>query len=271
MKSIYVFVLIFTLGMLYSCGPVTPPRKFYAYQSSSIGAIKSYTAKPAYNGKKEKALYLSTSLSKGSLKQNTASITTKDTKKSGVISLHKSVTDKYYNYHYGAGVTFGKYRFGNSLNDFITEGEKKDFYAINLKTGINFNQSTRVVDFRIIGLEFTYDYQDGAYEKKLVDIPVGDVDPGYYNIAVRNPKALFSYNINTEFVFKLNKKNNLGFGFFYGETIKSNHSFNFNGMTLFYNYNKITFSVVGESLGKNLNETVLTNTKFGLTYELIRN
>jgi len=259
-------LLIFLGALLYSCGPTRVPRKFYEYHSSSLGALKTYTAKPAYKGKKEKALYISANFSDGAQSQNKSN--SEDVKKAGVLSVHRSVTDEYYNLHYGIGATYGEYKFGNSLGNFVTNQEKKDYYAINLKTGINFKKSIKKVDFRIIGLELAYDYEKGSYYKKISELPTGDIDPGYYNIKVKNPKSIFAYNFNTEVVLKFNTENNLGLGIFLGQTILSSDSFDFSGFTISYNYKKVTASLVYENLKSLSNKTHIKNIKYGLTYEL---
>lgn len=259
-------LLICLVVLLYSCGPVVAPRKFYEYHSSSLGALKTYTTKPAYKGKKEKALYVSANFSDGMQSQNKSN--SKDVKKAGIISIHRSITDEYYNLHYGIGATYGEYEFGNSLGNFVTNKEKKDYYAINLKTGINFKKSIKKVDFRIIGLELAYNYENGSYYKKISELPTGDIDPGYYNIKVKKPKSIFAYNFNTEVVFKFNTENNFGMGIFLGQTILSSDSFDFSGFTVSYNYKKVTASFVYEKLNSLSDKTDIKNIKYGLTYEL---
>lgn len=259
-------LLICLVVLLYSCGPVSTPRKFYEYHSSSLGALKTYTTKPAYKGKKEKALYVSANFSDGVQSQNKSN--SKDVKKAGVFSAHRSVTDEYYNLHYGIGATYGEYKFGNSLGNFVINNEKKDYYAINLKSGINFKKSIKKVDFRIIGLELAYNYENGSYYKKIAELPTGNIDPGYYNIKVKKPKSVFSYNFNTEIVFKFNAENNLGMGMFLGQTALCSDSFNFSGFTISYNYKKVTASLVYENLNSLSNNTYIKNIKYGLTYEL---
>ncbi len=259
-------LLIFYLIMMISCASISP-TKFYTYQSPSISAMKSYTIKPVYKGKKEKAIYISGSYSLGEQKQDVNEV---DTKKAGAISINQSVTDKHYNYHYGIGASYGKYKFGNSINDFITAEEEKEFYTINLKTGINFNQSTKKVDFRVFGIEIIYNYQNGAYLDKIASIPVGNIYSGDYHITVRNPKSIFSYNINTELVSKFSETRRLGVGLFYGKTIDANHSFDYSGATIFYTHHKLTVSLVIEELNKDIYNSTITNSKIGLSYELFR-
>lgn len=257
MKSIYFLFLGFIV-LLYSCGSYTPPRQFYGYNSATMGAIKSYTVRPTYKGKKEKAFYISTNFNAG--KQTQDNKTTDDVKKSGAIYVHRSITDKHYNFHYGIGTTFGQYEFGNSLTDIITEGEKKGFYTVNFKTGINYKLSTKRVDFRIIGFELVYHHESGSYQKKISELPIGDIDPGYSNITVNSPKSILDFNFNTEMVFKINDENNIGIGAYFGRLS--------GGTTFFYTHKNITFSLVREVFNNSPDKTSMATTTYGLTFRL---
>lgn len=254
-SKLSVLLLVFVgVFMLTSCGK-------RVYTSGTYGSIKSYTTKPEYRGESKKGTYISTDLSRGE-QDVTNSITDKKTLLS--IRAHRSITRKYFNFHYGLGGTFGKYKFGGPITDGVNIGSKA-FYSLNSKTGINFNLPTRKMDWRIIGVEFIYNYEFGPYQDTLEDVKNDTEDP---ELLIVNKKSIFSYNLTSEAVFKLNNSNALSLGIYVGDILNKTGNLkgedaNFFGVFMSFKFKKITLSLVNESAQESIRSS-----KFGLTYQL---
>ena len=257
MKNLIKLLVIGHLILLCSCGVDR------IYTSGTYGSIKSYTEKPQFNGKKSSATYISGDISNGKHAQEGNSF--KDTKVLVSLNAHKSVTRKNYNLYYGIGATYGNYKFKEGFEDVIATGEKKSFYSINFKTGINYTMSRRIIDYRFIGLELAYNYEFGPYQDKLTQLK--SLNNSALVIINKNP--LFSYNLYSEYVFKIKDKNNLSIGFYVGDLLSDieenseNWRATFSGITLSFRHDKYIFSMVTQT-----GEAEIRSTKFGLTYQL---
>lgn len=244
MKKISLFVL--SILALHSCGVNR------VYTPANYAASKKYVAKPLYNNENATANYISLSISKGEhpyLEQKS------DTKLISSLNFHHSKTYKKYNYYLGLGLNYGSYNFKNSLENIILENETKNFYIINPKIGFSFKKSYSKIEYHFIGLELNYNYENGAYHKKLADINTSS------SIRVVNEKSLFSFNFFTEILYKLNTNNTLGIGLFGGDiigldekkyNIEDNDGTSFGGLTLSYRFKKYTLAFVTESGARNI-------------------
>lgn len=256
-KVIRFFMFSIALSFLFtSCG-----RSIYT--SAAYGSIKSYTPKQEYREQDTSAVYISGSISSGA-HEPLGNI--KDKKTIVSSKVHKSVTRKYYNLHYGIGASFGTYKFGSSFEDVISKNEKKAFYTVDAKMGINFNLPAKRVDWRLLGFELAYNYEFGPFQDKLKEIKENT------SALVINRQSIFSYNFNMEVVFKLPNFNALGFGLFLGDHIDGSNDENslidssFLGASISFKTKKFTFSyLVEDHWGLNDNRSSHT---FGLSYQL---
>ncbi|WP_298900387.1 hypothetical protein [uncultured Psychroserpens sp.] len=249
-----IVVAILGVFMLSSCGK-------RVYTSGTYGAIKSYTAKPEFRGENDKGTYVSINLSRGSQE-----VTNNMTDKKALISIrgHKSITRKYFNFHYGLGGTFGNYKFGGPIIDGVND-DSKAFYSLNTKTGINLNLPTKRMDWRVIGVELVYNYEFGPYQNTLEKVKNSSEDPA---LLIFNKKSIFSYNFSSEAVFKLNNDRALGLGFYIGDILNKTGNLKgenseFIGVFMSFRFKKFTFIVLNESAKEDIGTS-----KFGLTYQL---
>jgi len=123
------------------------------------------------------------------------------------------------------------------------------------------------MDWRIIGLELGYNYEFGSYQNTLKRIKHRAEDLS--RILVVNEKSIFSYNFNSEAIFKLKNNNAFGLGFFSGDVLNNpkelkNKDSSFHGLFLSYKYKKYTFSFIRE-IGAEVRSS-----KFGLSYQLFK-
>ncbi|QHI38488.1 hypothetical protein IMCC3317_38810 [Kordia antarctica] len=238
------------------------------YTSASYGDLKSHTAKPEYQGKQEKALYVSAAYSKG--KHNQLGNAEQYNDKKSIISanIHKSVTGKYYNYYYGIGGAFGNYTFIKGLDENVQDNERKNFFNVNSKVGINYTWTRKKFDFRFIGLEVAYHYEFGSYQDKLKELEEEYKDNSA--ILIFKEESMFSWNLYSEVVYKINKNNALEFGIFAGAIFLSprervNNRSSFVGYTLAYRYKRFTGSFVFSSASA---ADPIRGSRYGLTYRL---
>lgn len=243
--------------LCYSCGVDR------VYTSGTYGSLKSYTAKPVYNGEKTSKYYVSGDLSFGKHEQDGGDF--KDSKTIVTVNAHKAITRKNFNLHYGVGGSYGNYKFHESYEGAVSENEKQHFYSANFKTGINYTMSRPKIDFRFIGLELTYNYEFGPYQDKLSELRSvlnGD------NVVIVNEKSMFSYNLYSEYVFKLDDKSSFNLGFYGGyifvdSELVSSGDATFSGLTIGLNVDRYTFSMIFES-----GYGGVKSSKFGLAYRL---
>ena len=264
MKKLLLIIII-SLS-LFSCGIDR------IYTSGTYGSIKSYTAKPEYRNKDTSAVYISGNYSKGEHRQfgnySTSELVqkeTKDKKDLMSLSIHKSVTRKYFNFYYGVGGTYGNYTFRSDFFDIVQVNEKQDFYSVNSKIGINYNLPTKKMDWRIVGLELGHNYEFGLYQNTLIRIK--ERAEGLSRILVVNEKSIFSYNFNPEAVFKLKNNNAFGIGYFLGDVLNNpkelkNKDSAFYGLFFSYKHAEYTLSFITE-IGNEV-----SSSKFGLSYQL---
>ncbi len=265
MKNLILIVISILLS---SCGIDR------VYTSSSYGSIKSYTAKPEYRDKDTAAVYISGGFSKGVnfqsgdysrdvSSQNVSGDDNDDGKELFSLNIHKSFTRKNLNIYYGGGITYGRYKFKSDFLDIVRANEKKELYNFDTKIGVNFNLPTKRLDLRIIGLELVYNYEFGPYQNTLQSIKNKQIS----SVLVVDEKSLFSYNFNSEVVFKLRNNNTFGLGFFIGDVLNNpkeleDRSSAFSGLFFSYKLKRYVFSVVLES-GHRVNSS-----RVGLTYQL---
>ncbi len=274
MKMKYI-ILTITIILLYSCGSSSRVRDIYKYSSATFGSVKSYTTKPVYKGEKESTIYATAEIGNGENTQNRNE--SEDLKTHSSLRIHRSITDKNYNLHYGLGASFGKYEFSNTLNDYIKNTIEKSYYTIDAKTGFNYNISKKTIDYRLFGLEFGYHYEGGEYHKFIDTMPIGEFSENYIRITTNNPKSFFSFNINTEIVFKMKGDKQISFGLFSGKTwitnkskedFKTNNIYRFGGLMGAISFKNVTFSLIGEAGHINNTNFHFRNTNFGMTYRI---
>lgn len=255
MKTI-IQILTMTL-LLTSCGANR------VYTTATYGSIKSYTEKQHYTDKKTSETYVSGDLSFGSHMQEDGAFD--DTKTIASFNVHRNTTGSFYNYYYGLGASIGTYRFKEAYLDLIGKDEKKSFYTINLKTGVNYTYTRPKIDYRFIGLELAYNNEFGDYQKKLSNLEKVN-DP---NLIIVNQKSMFTYQLYSEYAFKFSTEKALTFGFYVGGLIGIEETDMFDGDTSFSGYTmglrlkNYTISFIYES-GQN----EIQSSKIGLTYKL---
>jgi len=262
-----IFLGIFS-SLVISCGVNR------VYPSASYGALKTYTEKPIYNGTKEAALYVSGSLRNTKYPQTIGDYEEVNDKViGGNISVHRTVTNKNFNYFYGLGASFGSYEFNSDLRNnsnisenFINKNDKLNYYNINLKAGINLTKTWERIEYNIIGLELLYVNEFGPYIDKLSNI--ASLVPS--GVIIANEKSIFAFNLNTEVIFRINKDNNIGVGIFAGRLLFNdqekinNETPVFSGGSLKYNYKDFTLSVISENSRRDI-----ISMRFGITYKIM--
>ncbi|OUS03465.1 hypothetical protein A9Q86_00705 [Flavobacteriales bacterium 33_180_T64] len=225
--------------------------------------MKSYTEKPHYLDKKKSATYVSGDLSFGEHLQDGGDFD--DTKIIAALNVHRSTTGRFYNFYYGFGATYGTYKFKEGYENLIVDEEKKSFYTINFKSGINYTYTRPKVDWRFVGLEFTYLNEFGPYQDKLAKL-IANNDGG---LTIANQKSMFTYQLYSEYVFKTKDGGSFTFGFYIGDLLNYKNTelysgvTGFSGITFGFTFNKCTLHAVFES-----GEGDIKSTKIGLTYRL---
>lgn len=257
MKTFYRLIFVSAAVIFTSCSPTR------VYTTGSYGSLKSYTEKQHYIDKKTTNTFISGDISFGRHPQDAEKFM--DTKTIAAINVHRNTTNRYYNFYYGLGVAFGSYNFEEGYEDFIEKGEKSRFFNANLKSGINYTYSRPKVDWRFIGLEIAYLNESGVYQDKLAELSsVVDND-----LIVANQKSIISYQLYSEYVFKISDKEAITLGFYAGDVLnfKGTKNYNgvtgFNGFTLGFKSSKYTLSSVFETGQGNIRSS-----KIGLTYKL---
>ncbi|PHS61934.1 MAG: hypothetical protein COB12_11290 [Flavobacterium sp.] len=267
-----IFYKIIFLGILsllvVSCGVNK------VYTSASYGALKTYTEKPIYNGEKETAIYVSGSLRNTKYPQAIGDFEEVNDKViGGNLSVHRAITNKNFNYYYGLGASFGSYEFNsdlingsNTLENFINENDKLNYYNINLKAGVNLTKTWKRIEYSIIGLELLYVNEFGPYIDRLNSL--APLVPS--SVIIANEESIFAFNLNTEVTFRINKDNNIGVGIFAGSVLFNdkdkikNETPLFSGGSLKYNYKDFTISVIGEN-----SRIDIVSMRFGITYKIV--
>ena len=258
MKTIIKLTLVTLSLLVSSCGT------HRVYTTGSYASVKSYTDKPLYNGSKESATYVSGDISMGRHEQNDgADFHDAKTLVSG--SVYRSTSGKFYNYYYGGGLTYGRYRFTKGYENLIGNREKQNFYNVNLKTGLNFTYNRPKMEYRFIGIEFTYLNEFGSYQDKLDTLDKSGND----GLEIINVNSMFTYNVYSEYVFKKpNSDSGLLIGFYFGDIINYDveqfgYKAGYSGFLVGLKLNRSTISLISESGNGNI-----TSTKFGFTYQL---
>jgi len=252
-----IIKLIPILILLSSCGPTR------VYTPGSYGSLITYTEKQHYIDKKTTNTYVSGDISFGKHEQDDGAFD--DTKTIASLNVHRNTTGRFYNYYYGLGASFGTYHFKEAYNDLVARNEKKNFYNINLKTGINYALTTRKIDFRFIGFELAYANEFGPYQDKLSELSKMSDD----DLIIVDKKSLFTYQFYSEYVFKFSNKDALTLGFYFGGLFNPpksemySRSTGFNGYTIGLRLRKYTLHLIHESGQNNIRST-----KIGLTYQL---
>ncbi|MFH4964906.1 hypothetical protein V8G69_07875 [Gaetbulibacter sp. M235] len=257
MKTLVKLLIIALMPILSSCGVKR------VYTTASYESLKSYTEKAHYNNEKSSSFYVAGDINFGKHEQESENFNDKTTL--ATFSIYQSITDKHYNFYYGLGSGFGTYRFTKGFENLIEDKEKKNFYNLNFKTGINYTMPRRVIDYRFIGLEIAYHNEFGPYQNKLSDL----LKSNNSELLIVNDKSLLSFNLYSEYVFKFSEKDAFTIGFYFGDLINHkkveayDYSTGFSGITTSLRLNKYSISFVTESVqGKT------RSSKIGLTYKL---
>ena len=259
MKTLFKIATLSALAMFMSCDVQR------VYTPGSYASVKNYTAKPEYHGEKSSATYISGDISLGKHSQPNGDAPEFDDKKTIVsVNAHRGITAKYFNAHYGLGASYGNYKFKEGLSDNITAGETKDFYTVNARAGLTFKLSSRKFDYRLIGFELSYHNEFGPYQDKLSELE--DIYGDSNVIVVVREESFFTYNLNSEIIYKINEDNALGFGIFFGELLINNdnmrsESASFGGTMTSYRFKDYTLSFLTESGHRSI-----SSVKFGITY-----
>lgn len=257
MKQISKLLGIVSMLSLASCGSER------VYTTASYGSLKSYTEKQHYVDSKTTETYIQGDVSFGKHMQEAGKFD--DTKTIASINAHRSTTGKFYNYYYGIGASLGTYKFNKGSGNLIDDGEKQSFYNINLKTGANIAYTRPKIDYRFLGLEFTYNNEFGSYQDKLSEL----IEANDGSLIIVNQKSLLTYHLYSEYAFKISDEEAITLGFYFGGLLNLKDTNVFNGKTGFSGFNiglrlqKYTFSILYES-GQN----EIRSTKFGITYQL---
>ena len=257
MKTNKILLLGAIMFLICSCGS----RRVYT--TGSYGSIKSYTEKPHYTDKKKSATYVSGDLSFGKHSQDDGDFD--DTKTIASLNVHRSTTGRFYNFYYGLGATYGTYKFKEGYENLVADEEKKSFYTINFKSGINYTYTRPKVDWRFIGLELAYLNEFGPYQDKLSEL----ISSNDRSLIIANQKSMFTYQIYSEYVFKTKDDGALTFGFYFGDLLnfKDTEMYRgtteFSGITIGLTINKCTIHAIFES-----GEGDIRSAKIGLTYKL---
>lgn len=257
MKNIKIVLLGTLLLFICSCGSNR------VYTTGSYGSLKSYTEKPKYVDKKESATYVSGDLSFGKHMQEGGDFD--DVKTIAALNIHRSTTGRFYNYYYGLGGAYGSYKFKEGYGNLIADEEKRSFYNINLKSGINYTYTRPKVDWRFLGIELTYLNEFGPYQDKLSEL-ISSNDGG---LIIANQKSMFTCQLYSEYVFRMSNDSAFTIGFYFGDlvkyhdTIEYNGGTNFSGLTFGLTFNKYAFYAIFES-----GQGEISSTKIGLSYRL---
>lgn len=256
MRATIFFLSVCIVSMsFWSCSSIR------SYRAGTTGSVKSYTAIPEYYGEKKVKTYASVNYSTGSIEQ-----TNFDSDRKFILSLnsHRAHSDKYYGFYYGGGVSYGQYKFNSKIPSVIETGESKSFFSLDTKVGGMLQKAWNSIDWRILGAEFTYNYEFGSYQDQLEDL-----EGEFSSIKVYNNPSILAYNVSSELVYKVNPNNAFGLGLFYGAVIDSNERVedkaDFGGLTMHYKYSDYTFSIVHNSTANSEISTV----KLGLTYNFL--
>jgi len=269
LSVLYAIIITFTLS---SCSTTMPSR---VYTNGSYGTLKNYTSKPEYRDKDTSAVYISGSIAHG--KNN---IEVSDDSKTLInANLHKSVTRKNFNFFYGAGITYGNYKFdGPSLNEDFILPSTKNFYMLNSNIGANLNLPTKRMDWRVIGIELGHSYEFGPYQNTLNEINDANI-PEYI---AANQKSILHYSLSTEAVFKFENEEALTLGVFAGDILnkkkdlKDSSETTMRGYYIAYSFDRITLSLLQQFAPQLENNSPRIfdgfdsdrSVKFGVSYQL---
>ena len=255
MRNIFICIVgTILLSSVCSCTSIR------TYRNGTYGAVKSYTAIPEYYGENTSTTYVSGSFSSGENRVDANGID-----KTSIIALnaHRSHSFKYFNFYYGAGGRYGSYKFRTGLLEIIKAGERESFFNIDAKAGVNFQKSWQNLDWRILGGELTYTYETGPYQDRLDELE-GELS----TIQIYSQPSTLTYNVNTELIWKVNRKNAIGLGFFYGSILNQHTEDSANsghyGIMGSYRYSQFTFSIIQTGTEQVKSGSV----QFGLTYRL---
>lgn len=262
MKALLYLLLVL---FLHSCGIKR------VYTTGSYGSLKSYTEKQHFIDKKTTATYVAGDVSFGKHEQEAGNFN--DTKTIVAINVHRTATGRFYNYYYGLGGTYGTYNFKEGYDDLIVKDEKRNFYTINMKSGVNYTYTRPKVDWRFIGLELAYLNEFGPYQNKLSELESSTSNG--VDIIIINPKAMFIFNLYSEYVFKFSNEEAFTVGFYtgdllnkkktenYGDRTSFNDKTGFRGITLGLRLKKYAINAIFET-----GEGAIKSSKIGLTYKL---
>jgi len=263
MKTAAIYIVFITI-LFTSCGV----NRVYTPGSYGSGTIKSYNARPIYKDTTVSETYISGSISKGAIK-HLKKESSKDQKILTTLNIHKGISTKKFNFHYGLGASYGKYTFKYPLGTLIRKNETKNFYSFNAKIGGNLRKSKENSEKRRLGLELNYTYEFGPYQNKLTFLKE-QLDSKKYIIV--NKKSMISLNMYWERIFIINPSNNFGYQLYLGwivGDIKEKYNIpegnsQFGGLILYYTHKKYTFSFVNE-ISSHDDSRSLT---FGISYKL---
>jgi len=256
MKLLIKQCLFLSFIYLTSCGPQR------VYTTGTYGSIKSYTEKQHYVDQKTSKTYISADVSFGKHMQEEGAFD--DTKTIVSINVHRNSTGKFYNYYFGLGASAGNYKFKRGYLDVISDGETKNFYTLNLKTGINYTYTRPKIDYRFVGVEIAYNNEFGPYQDKLSDLMNADND-----LIIVNQNSLLTYNIYSEYAFKFSHDRAFTLGFYFGDLMNKKNENDYSGTSGYTGFSlglrirNHTFQLTFEG-----GENDIRSTKFGLTYQL---
>jgi hypothetical protein len=175
----------------------------------------------------------------------------------GAVNVHRAHAQKNLNFYYGAGARFGTFNFSQESfpleepGQFISAG-KKNFFALQAITGINYLLSKPYADFRILGLDLGYITEFGPYSDTLAALETESLQNNTYydGVDVFKKTSVFYLGLGSEVLFKVNEKNSIGINPFLARSFlesKGGLEPNIYGFTVSYRHSDFTFSFLNEA------------------------
>lgn len=189
-------LIVFFISNIYlsGCRVFTPH-----YGHPQYGIDLPYLIKPLSGDSLNSASYISGNFYKGCEYEEG------DKNFSGQINLHKSLSSKYYNFSYGSSCYYGQY---NPLSMKSNNGVKK-YGGLNIIGSSNFNIPFKIMDWRIIGVQSTLNYEAGSFYKFR---EAGRTAEVLSNLSSK--RISMTADLNSEFYF--NTKDNTSLGILFG-------------------------------------------------------
>ncbi len=260
----HLFAVLGTGSLLFSCRPT--------YLGAALnGNDMSYWAKPV----SQDSAKLSATYASGGLVSN-GGFQGQDRMLMAQSSVYRSHTSQFTNFNYGALLYGGSYSVGTSRLPLDKFNGEYGFYGYGLRSSFNINVPSKIVDFRIIGLDMAYSKEMGSFSNLRTNVPnypskadtLGNNGYNYNDfIPIRSPD-MFTWGFTSELAFKGNNNQQLILRYFLGrsengyERIYRNRFFHLGNITLAYQNNRFT------SFGQLAQLFTRPTINFGLSYRV---